>query len=116
MGSRTFAKVQHFTRFIINVESTNNPENISPQNVGSFQLYGDNLSQFKEDCVNTIHEVNSLPKTEVFFMWSAPPPGSGCVTFRQILAMCCFTYLLNKSLLGLWFLKTPIAGIQMMEV
>ncbi|CAH0560031.1 unnamed protein product [Brassicogethes aeneus] len=84
MGSRTFQKVQRFTRFVINVESTNNPNNISPQNVGSFQLYGDNLSKFKEECVNTIYEANVLPKTEVFFMWSAPPPGSGCVTFRAM--------------------------------
>lgn len=84
MGSRTFQKVQHFTRFVINVESTENPQDKSPQNVGSFQLYGDNLSRFNEECVNTISEKDGLPKTEIFFMWSAPPPGSGCVTFRAM--------------------------------
>ncbi|KAJ8945427.1 hypothetical protein NQ318_009883 [Aromia moschata] len=68
MGSRTFRKVQHFTRFTISVESTADKNNISPQSVGSFQLYGDNLSKFNEECVNTISETNSLPKTEVFFM------------------------------------------------
>ncbi|KAJ8913028.1 hypothetical protein NQ315_002043 [Exocentrus adspersus] len=84
MGQRSFNKVQHFTRFTISVESVTDKENISPQSVGGFQLYGDNISKFKEECVNTISEVNALPKTEIFFMWSAPPPGSGCVTFRAM--------------------------------
>lgn len=82
MGSSSLDSIQSFQRFIINVESTDHPENISPQNVGSFQLYGDNYTTFNEECVNTISERNALSKTEVFFMWAAPPPGSGCVTFR----------------------------------
>ncbi|XP_022913341.1 spondin-1 [Onthophagus taurus] len=84
MGSRTFENVQHFKRFTINVESSQEPGNLSPQKVGTFQLFGDSLSKFNEDCVNTISETSVLPKTEVFFMWKAPPPGSGCVTFRAM--------------------------------
>ncbi|KRT84807.1 hypothetical protein AMK59_501 [Oryctes borbonicus] len=84
MGSRSFDKIQHFRRFTINVESTNDPANLSPQKVGTFQLFGDSLSKFNEDCVNTLSENNDLPKTEIFFMWKAPPPGSGCVTFRAM--------------------------------
>lgn len=84
MGSRTFNKIQHFKRFIITAESTNEPDDISPQRVGSFQLFGDSLSKFNEECVNTLSETNDLPKTEVYFMWTAPPPGSGCVTFRSM--------------------------------
>lgn len=80
MGSRTFDKLQHFKRFTINVESADG--NRAPDRVGSFQLFGDSLSKFNEDCINTLSETNDLPKTEVFFMWTAPPPGSGCVTFR----------------------------------
>ncbi|KAJ8982697.1 hypothetical protein NQ317_004504 [Molorchus minor] len=75
--------MQNNYEFTISVESTEDKGNLSPQKVGSFQLYGDNLSKFNEECVNTISEANSLPKTEVFFMWSAPPPGSGCVTFSS---------------------------------
>lgn len=82
MGSRSFDKIQHFRRFTINVESTNDTKNLSPQKVGTFQLFGDSLLKFNEDCVNTLSETNDLSKTEVFFMWKAPPPGSGCVTFR----------------------------------
>ncbi|XP_060530657.1 spondin-1 [Cylas formicarius] len=84
MGTKSFNGLQRFTRFTISVESTQDPANISPQNVGSFQLHGDNLTTFNEECVNTISEKNSYPKTEVFFMWSAPPPGSGCVTFKAM--------------------------------
>ncbi|XP_066146620.1 spondin-1 [Euwallacea fornicatus] len=77
-------QIQYFLRFVINVESSENPEDISPQKVGSFQLYGDNHTAFNEECVNTISEKNAQPKTEVFFMWASPPPGSGCVTFRAM--------------------------------
>ncbi|XP_072390707.1 spondin-1 [Diabrotica undecimpunctata] len=76
-------RLRKFTRFTINVESTSNRTD-SPQNVGSFQLYGDKVASFNEECINTISEVNTSPKSEVFFMWSAPPPGSGCVTFRAM--------------------------------
>ncbi|KAF2905119.1 hypothetical protein ILUMI_01056 [Ignelater luminosus] len=84
MGSRTFNRVQHFRRFTMNIESVSEPGEISPQKVGSFQLFGDNLSKFNEDCVNTISETNNLPKTEVSFLWTAPRAGSGCVTFRAM--------------------------------
>lgn len=82
MGSRTYDNIQHFRRFTINVESAEDRGNFSPQKAGTFQLFGDSLSKFNENCVNTISETNDLPKTEIFAMWRAPPPGSGCVTFR----------------------------------
>ena len=68
MGSRTYAKLQHFRRFTINVEATSDPGNLSPQRVGSFQLFGDSISKFNE----------------AYLMWTAPPPGSGCVTFKAM--------------------------------
>lgn len=81
MAPRSSSGTRHFSRFIINVQSTSGGVD-APQNVGNFQLYPDRLVAFKEDCINTISERDANPKTEVFFMWSAPPPGSGCVTFR----------------------------------
>ncbi|XP_044255568.1 spondin-1 [Tribolium madens] len=84
MGLKTHNKLQHFKRFTINVEATNEPGNLSPQRVGSFQLFSDSISKFNEECVNTISESNDSPKTEAFFMWAAPPPGSGCVTFKAM--------------------------------
>ncbi|KAG5895097.1 hypothetical protein JTB14_036372 [Gonioctena quinquepunctata] len=79
----TSNRLRRFTRFTINVESTSNHTD-SPQNVGNFQLYSDEIASFNEECINTISETNTSPKSEVFFMWSAPPPGSGCVTFRAM--------------------------------
>lgn len=75
-------KNQHFRRFVINAESADDPGNFSPQRVGTFQLFGDSLSKFNEDCVNTVSDTNDVRKTEVFLMWTAPPAGSGCVIFR----------------------------------
>lgn len=81
MAPRDYNKIRHFQRFTISVESTNNQYD-APQNVGHFQLFSDNQTKFNEECINTISETNSQPKSELFFMWSAPPPNSGCVTFK----------------------------------
>ncbi|KAL1506661.1 hypothetical protein ABEB36_005985 [Hypothenemus hampei] len=85
MGPSSIDIIRRFQRFIVTVESTDHPNNLSPQNVGSFQLYGDNHTTFNEECVNTISERNIQAKSEIFFMWSAPPPGSGCVTFKAMI-------------------------------
>ncbi|XP_023024840.1 extracellular matrix protein f-spondin [Leptinotarsa decemlineata] len=77
-------RLRRFTRFTVNVESTSKQTD-SPQNVGNFQLYGDDIASFNEECINTISETNTDPKSEVFFMWSAPPPGSGCVSFKAMI-------------------------------
>ena len=80
LGSRTYEKVQHFKRFLLSVQS--NEDRNSPRKAGSFQLFKDSLAKFNENCINTISEENDLQKTEVYVMWTAPPAGSGCVTFR----------------------------------
>lgn len=54
----------------------------SPFRVGSFILYSDELTEYHDECVNTIKEANMEEKTEVQIMWGAPPTGSGCVVFR----------------------------------
>ena len=39
--------------------------------------------RFSDHCTNTVIETSdSLDKTEVQVMWTAPPPGAGCVVFR----------------------------------
>lgn len=83
MGSNNFTRVNRFTKFIVNVESASSQAD-EPQSVGNFQLYSYNAAKFNEECINTISETNLQPKSEVFFMWAAPPAGSGCVIFRYI--------------------------------
>jgi hypothetical protein len=48
----------------INVE-TNRTSFAGPKRVGRFQLFGDALTKFYEQCVNTVVERDDLPKTEV---------------------------------------------------
>ncbi|GAB0098587.1 F-spondin [Sergentomyia squamirostris] len=49
---------------------------------GLFQLLGDTLAKFSEKCANVVTHTSSLPKSEIQLLWTAPPPGSGCVVFR----------------------------------
>ena len=37
----------------------------SPKRVGRFQLFSDSLTQFNENCVNTVAQADDLPKTEI---------------------------------------------------
>ncbi|XP_049862790.1 spondin-1 [Schistocerca gregaria] len=84
VGSRTHGRLQMFTRFMLTVEPKDPRADASPRRVGSFQLFGDSLTTFNDQCVNTISEADDLPKTEVQVMWNAPPKGSGCVIFRAM--------------------------------
>lgn len=100
MGSRTHNHIQHFTHFTISAEAYVNktarnggrqgrfrsrsvPAN--PQRVGHFQLFSDGFSKFSEQCVNTVMESDSLPKTEVQVMWVAPiKKGLGCISISAM--------------------------------
>lgn len=57
---------------------------MNPRRVGRFQLFDDPMAEFNFDCVNTIKEVDQYPKSEVQFMWVAPPSGSGCVAISAM--------------------------------
>lgn len=69
VGSRNYLQLQQFTHFMITAETFNAQTNRSsiagPKRVGRFQLFGDALTKFYEDCVNTVAEADDFPKTEV---------------------------------------------------
>lgn len=50
--------------------------------VGLFQLLGDTLAKFSERCPNLVTHTSAIPKTDIQVLWTAPPPGSGCIVFR----------------------------------
>lgn len=84
MGSQTHTKLQQFTHFTLTAEALENPSSkrstvASPKRVGRFQLFGDSLTKFNENCINTVSEADDLPKSEVQVMWVAPETGAGCV-------------------------------------
>lgn len=91
LGSRTHMQVQQFTHFMLTTKaaSTSDPATatyriVSPKLSGRFQLFGDSLATFKEDCVNTVAEADDFPKTEIQVMWVAPPKGSGCIALSAM--------------------------------
>ncbi|XP_071452717.1 spondin-1 [Hetaerina americana] len=85
VGSRTHARLQRFTRFALGVEPVESRGIASPQRVGHFQLFGDSITAFNEDCINSVMEASpDFPKTEVQVMWTAPRHGSGCIVFRAM--------------------------------
>ena len=91
LGSRTHSQVQQFTHFMLTARaaSTSDPATatyrpVSPKVSGRFQLFGDSLATFKEDCVNTVAEADDFPKTEIQVMWVAPPKGSGCIALSAM--------------------------------
>lgn len=69
VGSRDYTQLQQYTHFMITAEAINIETNRSsvagPRRVGRFQLFGDALTKFYENCVNTVAEADDLPKTEV---------------------------------------------------
>lgn len=82
VGSRTHDVVQQFTRFKITLEPLDPAATRTPDKQGQFQLFADTLTQFDEECTNSVLEADDLPKTEVQVMWKAPPTGSGCVLLK----------------------------------
>lgn len=91
LGTRTHTRVQQFTHFMVTARaaSTSDPKTatykpVSPKVSGRFQLFGDSLATFKEDCVNTVSEADDFPKTEIQVMWVAPPKGSGCIALSAM--------------------------------
>lgn len=91
LGSRTHTRLQQFTHFMLTAKASSAPTRdsaiftvASPKRVGRFQLFGDSLAKFSEECVNTVSEADDFPKSEIQVMWVAPPKGSGCVALSTM--------------------------------
>lgn len=68
VGSRNYLQIQQFTHFMITADAMSRENRSSvagPKRVGRFQLFGDSLTKFYENCVNTVSEADDFPKTEV---------------------------------------------------
>lgn len=89
VGSRDYTQLQQFSHFMITAEAINIETNrttvAGPKRVGRFQLFGDSLTKFYANCVNTVSEADDFPKTEVQTMWVAPAKGSGCVRLSAMI-------------------------------
>ncbi|GIY23041.1 spondin-1 [Caerostris darwini] len=75
--------VQKFIGFMLIVEPKEIRNDISARpDVGSFQLFGDAMCKYSEECPNAIVHASLIPKQDIQVMWKAPPAGTGCVVFK----------------------------------
>ena len=85
-GDQTQFTEKQFVEFLLVVEtSPRQLEDLAPlqmRRTGSFQLLGDVLTRFSDHCTNTVTQTSSVAKAEIQVLWTAPPAGSGCVTFK----------------------------------
>ncbi|XP_023246148.1 spondin-1-like [Copidosoma floridanum] len=66
-----------FTRFYLTVENENRS-----LGHGRLELYDVDLSQFSQDCPDSVVQTSQMLKDEISTYWISPDEGSGCVTFR----------------------------------
>ncbi|XP_073997255.1 spondin-1 isoform X3 [Rhodnius prolixus] len=76
-GPRGSTIMARFIGFSLTVDTTSR----TGAAAGNLHLFGDSLTKYSDDCPNTITHTSLVMKTEVQAMWSAPPPGTGCVIF-----------------------------------
>ncbi|XP_059608919.1 spondin-1-like [Phlebotomus argentipes] len=84
-GIRSMAVTHKFSGFMLAVEKETYDPLRDIGGIGSaglFQLQGDTLAKFSDKCPNVVTQTSSLPKSDIQVLWTAPPPGSGCVVFR----------------------------------
>lgn len=49
-----------------------------------FQLFGDAMCKYSEECPNAIVHASLIPKQDIQVMWKAPQAGTGCVVFKCV--------------------------------
>uniref|UniRef100_A0A6B2EI24 Spondin-1 n=1 Tax=Phlebotomus kandelakii TaxID=1109342 RepID=A0A6B2EI24_9DIPT len=84
-GIRSMQVTHKFSGFMLAVEKEIYDPAKDIGGIGSaglFQLQGDTLAKFSDKCPNIVTHTSSLPKSDIQVVWTAPPPGSGCVVFR----------------------------------
>ncbi|XP_055952106.1 spondin-1-like isoform X4 [Argiope bruennichi] len=84
-GYTTQFAVQKFIGFMLIVEPKEIKNDITARpDVGSFQLFGDAMCKYSEECPNAIVHASLIPKQDIQVMWKAPPAGTGCVVFKAM--------------------------------
>lgn len=83
--TKEFTNFRIYARAISNADKSKGKyTTMNPRRVGRFQLFDDPMAEFNIDCVNILKEADEHPKSEVQFMWVAPPTGSGCIALSAM--------------------------------
>lgn len=70
--------------------------------VPDFQLFGDAMCKYSEECPNAIVHASLIPKQDIQVMWKAPQAGTGCVVFKWVIVgSLCFKLLQLDSIPGI---------------
>jgi len=83
-GDRTEVSEKKLSRFVLVSENTDPHKLAESGSSGNFQLLGDVLTRFSDHCTNTVTETSQILKDEIQVLWTAPPPGNGCVRFKAM--------------------------------
>lgn len=70
-----------FIGFMLAVE-TDSSTGSDPLKLGYFEIVDFSDTKFSDKCNNLVMQTNMLPKSKINVVWTAPPPGTGCVLIR----------------------------------
>ncbi|XP_022902529.1 spondin-1 isoform X2 [Onthophagus taurus] len=74
---------KRFTNFVLVVEPSDTDDNSQHNtSVGVLQIQGDGLIKYSDKCPNAIEHINSIGKTQITVLWTAPTNGTGCIAIR----------------------------------
>lgn len=82
--SLTAVQGYSFIGFMLAVEGDGSDlsRNLDPIRLGYFEIVDFLETKFSDKCANQVTHTNLLPKSRINVVWTAPPPGSGCVFIR----------------------------------
>lgn len=115
-GDKTQFLQMQFTEFLLVVENTQTefsssslPNANLAGRTGSFQLLGDVLTRFSDHCTNTVTQTSAVAKSEIQVLWTAPPAGSGCVTFKATIVENPQVWAMDTGRLSLQLCEAKVA-------
>jgi len=100
-GRRTQDGERKFTSFILVSENSDHSLRSDPGTAGNFQLLGDVLTRYSDHCTNTITQTSDILKSEIQVLWTAPPPGTGCINFKAMVVDDRLTWSMDNGGLNL---------------
>eukprot|EP00095_Tigriopus_kingsejongensis_P009624 maker-scaffold94_size379870-snap-gene-0.14 protein:Tk09624 transcript:maker-scaffold94_size379870-snap-gene-0.14-mRNA-1 annotation:"hypothetical protein DAPPUDRAFT_321105" len=115
VGDKTKVMERRFKEFLLVVENSDEwPDQHSSAvkqpagSSGSYQLLGDVLTRFSDHCTNTVTQTSDVEKSEIQVLWTAPPAGSGCVTFKATVVTNNKTWAMDSDRLSVHLCEVKI--------
>lgn len=80
----TLTAVQGYTfiGFNLAIENEDSKYTSDSSKLGHWEIVDPAETRYSDKCANLMTHTNTLPKSRIQVVWTAPPPGAGCVLFR----------------------------------